>query len=176
MAGGVVIRNDRRARILSSLTRATARALTRAMQTGRTHATRAVAAELGTTQEPIRRRLRLDRASVDEGIVSVGLRFTGKRLPLLALGARQTKKGVTYRGSAGRELLPSGFIATMKSGHKGVFVRKQKARLPIAERYGASVPFVATKNRILESTLEAATAAFRKNAAHEVARAVSGAA
>lgn len=182
------IRNDQSRRILSSLTRATSRALTRGMQAGRTHATRAVAAELGTSATAVRRRLILERASTEEGVVSVGLRFTGKRLRLgKDLGGRQTKAGVSYRTRGGRALAKGAFLATLRSGHTGAFIRRlptlsrkgqprHAPALHIQELYAASVPFVAIKNKILESTLEAAVAAFQKNHAHEVGRAVSGAA
>ena len=47
---------------------------------------------------------------------------------------RQTKRGVSAainRGS--RSLIRSAFIATMPSGHKGVFIRRGRKRLPIVE-------------------------------------------
>lgn len=181
-----MIRNNRAPQILNAIARATRRALTRSMQTGRTHATRAVAAELGTSQAPIRRLLILERPTAD-GPLTVGLRFTGRRLRLgKDLGGRQTKAGVSYRTRGGRALARGAFMATMRSGHTGAFKRKgptpsrkgkprSSPALPIVELYGASVPFVATKNQILESTLEAAAAAFQKNQAHEISRALSGA-
>ena len=45
---------------------------------------------------------------------------------------RQTKRGVSTTINRGkRTLIPHAFIATMASGHKGVFVRQGKARYPI---------------------------------------------
>lgn len=47
---------------------------------------------------------------------------------------RQTKKGVSVAINKGqRTLIRSAFKATMASGHKGVFVRRTKRRLPIAQ-------------------------------------------
>jgi len=45
--------------------------------------------------------------------------------PLINFNPRQTKKGVTYRvkKTEGRKRLPHAFIATMPSGHTGVFKR-----------------------------------------------------
>lgn len=98
------IRNNQAPRIVTAIQRATARALTRSMQTGRTHATRAVAQNLGARQAPIRRRLILDRASAER--LNTTLRFTGKRLRLIDFGARETRQGVTVRGEGGgRELI-----------------------------------------------------------------------
>ena len=181
---GTTVRNNHAGRILGKIQQATARALTRSMQTARAHATREVAAELGTSQAPIRERLILERARGDR--LEVSLRFTGKRLRLTDLGARQTRAGVSYRTRGGRAIAPGAFLATMRSGHTGAFKRKSQTRsragkprsspeLPIVELYGASVPFVATKRQILESTLKAAVAAFEKNQAHELAFALGGA-
>lgn len=66
------------------------------------------------------------------------LQFSGEPVPLSAYPHRQTKKGVTVEVNKGkRTLLKGSFKATMKSGHKGVFARKGKARLPIGERFGS---------------------------------------
>jgi hypothetical protein len=54
---------------------------------------------------------------------------TSKPIPLIHYGARQTNKGVTVkvlRSSGSRSLIKHAFIATMKSGHKGVFWRKER--------------------------------------------------
>jgi len=56
-------------------------------------------------------------------------------------GTKETKHGVSYRLSrtAGRRKIEHGFIATMPSGHRGVFVRGQPSRLPIVEARGPSI-------------------------------------
>ena len=61
--------------------------------------------------------------------------------PLADFGARQTKRGVTVviRKGGSRTLIPGAFLATMKSGHVGVFTRVGKARLPIQERFGPKI-------------------------------------
>jgi len=43
---------------------------------------------------------------------------------------RQTREGASVRG----HLFPGGFIATMVSGHRGIFMRRGRARLPIDEQ------------------------------------------
>lgn len=53
---------------------------------------------------------------------------------------RQTKKGVSVAINKGkRSFIESAFVATMKSGHRGVFVRKGKGRLPIVEPLASRV-------------------------------------
>lgn len=56
-------------------------------------------------------------------------------------GTKQTKHGVRYRLSrtAGRKTIEHGFIATMPSGHRGVFARGGETRLPIREARGPSI-------------------------------------
>jgi len=56
-------------------------------------------------------------------------------------GTKQTKHGVRYRLSrtAGRKTIEHGFIATMPSGHRGVFARGGETRLPIKEARGPSI-------------------------------------
>lgn len=60
---------------------------------------------------------------------------------LIAFSAKQTKHGVSYRISraAGRKRIERGFIATMPSGHRGVFARGRETRLPIREARGPSI-------------------------------------
>jgi hypothetical protein len=62
----------------------------------------------------------------------------GEPVPLVAYPFRQTKKGVSVEINKGkRTIIKGSFVASMKSGHKGVFVRKGKARLPIKELRGS---------------------------------------
>ncbi len=53
---------------------------------------------------------------------------------------KQDKKLITVKISKTHNtLLKNAFIATMKSGHQGIFQRKDKSRLPIMERASVSV-------------------------------------
>lgn len=66
------------------------------------------------------------------------INVSGKPVPLVAYPHRQGKKGVTVEVNKGkRTLVRSSFVATMKSGHKGVFKRKSEKRLPILELRGS---------------------------------------
>ncbi len=63
---------------------------------------------------------------------------SGEAVPLVAYPHRQTKKGVSVEVNRGkRTLIKGSFVATLKSGHAGVFKRRGKARLPIAELRGS---------------------------------------
>lgn len=89
---------------------------------------------------------------------------SGRPIPLIKYGARQTSKGVSVDVLHGRKTIAGAFIATMPSGHTGVFVRvgnqhKKVARggrvvwsaLPIKELFGPSVP-----NGLVNKTVQAA--------------------
>lgn len=56
------------------------------------------------------------------------LKVRDQKIPLGAYSPRQTKQGVSVRIGRKRELLRHAFIATMKSGHKGVFWRDLDSR------------------------------------------------
>ncbi len=142
--------------------RAQMRALNRTIEQVRTAATREIAADVGLTQGVVRKSIELTRAT--PGQLRAALWFSGKRIPLVDFGARQTATGVTYRLGRGSAL--HAFLATMRSGHAGVFRRRNKARLPIAELRGPSLARVFGNHlpdyRILSDML------YRKNLAHEV--------
>lgn len=81
---------------------------------------------------------------------------SGRPIPLIQYGATQPQasKGVTINVLKGRKLLAGAFIATMPSGHRGVYVREKGGRhvkvtrggkaswhqLPIRELFGPSIP------------------------------------
>ncbi len=80
------------------------------------------------------------------------IKIKGRRIQLLSFKAKQLKKGVSYKikKRGGRKTVyafmesPPGSKkqTTMASGHKGVFRRRGKSRLPIVELYGPSVPVI----------------------------------
>jgi len=78
----------------------------------------------------------------------------GRPIPLIKYGARATSKGVSVSVLNGRKVIVGAFIATMPSGHQGVYIRQGDTRhkkvmkggkaswhaLPIKELFGPSVP------------------------------------
>lgn len=56
----------------------------------------------------------------------------GTPAPVASYPFRATRRGVNVAINKGaRALIPGAFVATMKSGHVGIFQRRGKARLPI---------------------------------------------
>jgi hypothetical protein len=62
----------------------------------------------------------------------------GDKVPLSAYPHRQVKRGVSVEVNRGkRTILKSAFVASAGSGHKGVWLRRGKERLPIRELLGS---------------------------------------
>jgi ribosomal protein L13E len=124
---------------------AIARALNRSVTSANVVMVRAVATDLALRQSDVKERISVRNASPAHLVAQ--LIATGKRIPLIKFNARERRgRGVTARLPGGQGSYPRAFIATMSSGHRGVFVRKGKPRLPIAELFGPSIPHVFQKH------------------------------
>lgn len=109
----------------------------------RTEAGRRVRAQRRLKAKRVREALRLFPANSRKG-ARVRLRWrmgvSGKPVPLYAYGARETKRGVSVNVSGRRKIVGGAFIATMPSGHTGVFERRHEhRRLPIDELFSSRV-------------------------------------
>jgi hypothetical protein len=106
----------------------------------RAESVRRIRADWNVKADTVRRAMVVRRAT--QGKLEAEVRTSGAPLPLIAFGARQTKRGVTTQVKKGgaRVLVAGAFIATMASGHRGVFRRVGKPRLPIGERKVISIP------------------------------------
>lgn len=131
---------------------AIARSLNRAAGSARTVMVREIARDIGLKQGTVREQLVTREARPDK--LHTTIEASGKQIPLIDLGAsgpepsRGKGRGVSYRnpGRGGRVRIPNAFIATMRSGHRGVFKRVTQARLPITELHGPSLPRVFEKH------------------------------
>jgi hypothetical protein len=127
---------------------ATASAINKVTTQARTQASRNIARTYGLPASAVKKSLYVSpRANFRS--ITAAIKAEGVNLPLIVFSARQTRAGVTVRVKGGRQLVRSAFIATMKSGHRGVFGRGRygqqgftpgKARLPITELVGVGVP------------------------------------
>jgi hypothetical protein len=152
-------------------TRAMVRAMNRAVTSGRALMVQRIASDSGLKSGVIRKAIAVRNATAQslEARIAVGL----KRIPLIDFNARGPEpsrgkgRGVSYRLTGGKGRVPMGFIATMKSGHRGVFVRSQKSRLPIHELFGPSLGHIFAKYR--PEGIARLKEAFATNFAHEMA-------
>ena len=133
--------------------KAMASALNKMAAQVKTAASREVrAAGYNLKAEIIKKGIKVRRAS--PGNLRASVVASGRPIPLIQYGARQTAKGVTVSVLKGRKLIKGAFIATMPSGHRGVFVREAGGKhkkvnrggkaswheLPIRELFGPAVP------------------------------------
>lgn len=151
----------------SALPRATARSLNKTIRSVQSVAVKLIAKDIGITQKDVRRSLYLATAKWTRPEASVSA--TGKRIPIMALKARQTRTGVTYRSKGGgRTAIPGAFIAAMKSGHRSVFKRLTERRLPIARLHGPSIPKVFVDSAVQRAMETHAEDRWTKTFAHEL--------
>lgn len=126
-----------------------ARALNRAGTAGKTAMVRAIRADTGLTSKAIEREIKVDKANRTRLVVT--FQIGAERIPLIAFSARGPEpsrgrgRGVSYRLPTGRGRIPNAFIATMRTGHRGVYTRTTTSRLPIVEKRGPSVAHVFLK-------------------------------
>jgi len=144
--------------------RAMVRALNKTAEQVRTAASREIRrAGYNIPAATIKRQLKMGYAS--SGNLRATVTAGGKPIPLINYGARQTGKGVSVNVLRGRRIIAGAFIATMPSGHKGVYVREANAKhkkvmrgtkaewhaLPIRELFGPSVPDGLTNEAVRQS-------------------------
>ena len=124
-------------RLLGSIKRGWEKAASRALnKTGRTvlsKVVKGVAKRGGYKQKDVREVVKLKRATWKNLQATIRIKY--KRSPVMDAGAKQTKRGVTFKGKQGRELIRHAFIATMPSGHTGVFTRRGPIRQRAGGRY-----------------------------------------
>ena len=161
----------------AGINRAAVRAMNRAMTGGRAEVASQVGKDVGLRVGVVKDALPIRKASVGrlEAAFGTGL----KRIPLVDFGAtgpepsRGRGRGVSYKLGAKRGRIPNAFLATMASGHRGVFRRKAVARLKILELYGPSLGHVLAKYR--PAGLARVRDAFETNFTHELSRLKEGA-
>jgi hypothetical protein len=126
--------------------------------------------------------------------LSASFESSGKPLPLIEYSARQTKKGVSFQVKRDRSrfFMERAFIATMKSGHKGIFERNlygakpgvkfvskktknieyghlpKKYRLPIHELFSSRVCDILSNKPVMAAVLKKSGARLHTNMEHEL--------
>ena len=107
----------------------------------------------------IKQKITIKRAMNGNAVVVI--RCSGKPIPLIQFSARETNAGVSVSVKNGRKLIKGAFIATMPTGHRGVYVRVGNQHkkvngkwhgLPIKELFGPSIP-AAFGNEIVTAAL-----------------------
>lgn len=122
---------------------AIARALNRSIASAKVVGVREISRDLGVTQANLRDKIGTTEARPDA--LRARLTASTKRIPLVDFNAtgpepsRGQGRGVSAKLGRTRTRYPQAFLATMKSGHRGVFKRHTAKRLPIVELHGPSI-------------------------------------
>jgi len=138
---------------------ATVRALNRTATSVRAEASRQINSRYRIKIAAIKKQLRIKKA--DRFVQVAEIIASGRRIPLIEFAARQTRKGVTVRVTSTRKLVRHAFIATMPSGHRGVFARKGERRLPIQQLFAMSLPQAFTQRYVVAAMKRVGRERFR---------------
>jgi hypothetical protein len=124
----------------------------------------------------IKEGITIDRASA--GRLKVVIRCTGRPIPLILFSAKEVPGGISVNVKNGRKVIRGAFIATMQSGHKGVFVREGKGHkkiapgqwhgLPIKELFGPGIPSQFGNEIVQAALVSLVTAKFPTILEHEI--------
>ncbi|MDR3414208.1 MAG: phage tail protein [Formivibrio sp.] len=157
------------------------RALNKTASQAKVQASREIRnAGYGLKVSEIKKAIAIRRANRSDLVASVYA--SGRPIALINYNARQTKAGVTVSVKNGRKLIRGAFIATMPSGHTGVYERvgsghkkvmhngaAQWRGLPIKELFGPSIPSAFMNETVQNALVTAIRERFPRLFAHEIA-------
>lgn len=168
---------------------AVVRALNRTLTTVRAAAQREIRKEYpGLRAGTVREELKIRRAT--RAVMNAKITVQGRRMPLIDFAASQTRRGVSVRIKGQRKRVDHAFITTLKSGHKGVFVRAPNSKaqgsrmnfrigvgsrlrkrghdLPIAELTSIGLPRAFNNQKVQQALNSLARSTFLKNLQAEI--------
>jgi len=154
--------------------KAMVRALNRTATTVRAEAARRIRERYNLKSRVLKDQIRIRNATKAE--LRAVVQASGRPIPLVEFDARSGATGATVRVSRVRKPVAHAFIATMKSGHRGVFLRVEKGSrkyrnqrvrkggsdLPVAELFGPSLPQAFTSKQVMDAIVAAARERFPK--------------
>lgn len=133
------------------LPRVMSRSINKTLTSARVQATNEITQKVNLKKTRAKRAMVLTKATFARWAGKI--HFQKRRIRIIAFGARETKKGVTYkiRKTGGRKLIPGAFKATVRGGQRaentGIFARKFRKgsrservdRWPIIQQRGPSM-------------------------------------
>ena len=154
--------------------KAMVRALNRTAITVRAEASRRIRERYNLKSRVLKDQIRIRNATRAE--LRAVVQASGRPIPLVEFDARRGASGATVRVSRTRKTVSHAFIPTMKSGHRGVFLRVEKGSrqyrntrvrkggsdLPVAELFGPSLPQAFTSKQVMAAIVAAARQRFPK--------------
>lgn len=139
--------------------KALVRTLNRTATTVRAEASRQIRERYNLKSASAKERI-LVRNATAETLKAV-IAASGRPIPIAEFSARQSSRGARFTIIKGKpQTLAHAFVATMRSGHRGVYQRRGSKRLPIAEKYTIGVPQMFTQRKILAALVTVAEERF----------------
>lgn len=136
-------RGNEFAKIGKEIRKIQASALNRSVRSGIAETTKLIRRNYNIKSSVFKNQIHVQKAHGNKLFSRITVRE--KKIPLSEFGARQTKRGVSAAVKKGKRTVYrnrakniGSFLAVMKSGRKGVFLRKGRERLPIVGLYGPS--------------------------------------
>lgn len=160
--------------------KAIVRALNRAAKSVQVQAAREIR-EAGYNLKASRIKKALTVRQANANVLQAGIRAIGRPISLYEYGARSTSKGVSVNVKEGRKLIKHAFIATMPTGHTGVFMRKPgviqgkrgkmiQARALGHELFGPAIPSMFVSEIVTRAMTSKLNEQFPKELDHELGR------
>ena len=163
--------------------RAVVSALNRCVEMARTDASRELRSEGYNIKAGAIKAAASVRKAASGHLVAT-LSLSRKPIALIAFGAKQRKDGVSVKVHKAAKTIKGAFIATMPSGHTGVYVRKAGGKyiykkrngrtvseqLPIRELYGPSVGGMYGNARVQAAVQRSVAENFERRLTHELKR------
>lgn len=163
--------------------RALAKALNRATTTGRAKSAQETRKIYQIRSGDVKKTIGTAKATASK--TESSLISKSRSLPIYGFGARKSKKGIGVTIKGQRKFFPGAFIATMKTGHIGVFARAKyvnnklvtrrkrineypKPDLPIVEVQTLSVPSALGNKVVLPNLTKLMQERMLKEYAHEL--------
>lgn len=159
--------------------RAVAATLNRVAEGMKTEAARIIAKTYNIKNKDVKSLGNVKVTKANTSKLEILLTSKGGNIPLIKFSTnpnapRRVKmlKASVKRG--GKKPVPGAFVATMKSGHTGVFERMGAKRNPIGEKYGPAVPIMMNNQDVADHLNEQANIRISKRLDQEMKRVLGG--
>lgn len=153
------------------------RAINRAIDSTATRANRAIRERYNLSRATVAKALRVTKASAAQDVPAATIVASGRRISIFEFGGRATKRGaitVLIRKDRGRETVRGRanmggkpFVQTI-SGPRAVWQRVGKARFPVKQVKGPSIPYMFVRSAIRKAMEETATEVFTKSLGQQI--------
>lgn len=164
-------------RIPNGTVKAASAAINKTVNGVRTDITREITKEYYVKSGVVRKTMTLQRSK--PSTLSAIIESQGARMPLKKFKVLPGK--VQHKGRHNRKIraavkkgggktLNNAFVAQMRTGHVGVYVRRTNKRLPLKELYGPAIPQMIRSGDTSKIIEEKARKRLSKNLDHEISR------